>query len=56
MKQFATMILLIVSFMGMLTSCQRHIDFGIDWSDEAETEQNAKNGYKVSIERNEDYI
>lgn len=55
MKQFATRILLIVSFMGMMTSCQRRIDFGIDWSEGAETEQTAKNGYKVSIERNEDY-
>ena len=55
MKQFATRILLIVSFIGMITSCQRRINFGIDWSEGAETEQTAKNGYKVSIERNEDY-
>lgn len=55
MKQFAMRILLIVSFMGMITSCQRRINFGIDWSDGAEREQTTNNGYKVSIERNENY-
>lgn len=55
MTQFATRILLIVSFIGMMTSCQRRIDFGIDWSEGAETEQTTNNGYKVFIERNENY-
>ena len=56
MKQFTMRILLIVSFFGgMMTSCQKHIYFGIDWSDGAETEQTTNNGYKISIERNENY-
>lgn len=55
MKQFITKILVTVSLIGMMTSCQKRIDFGIDWSEGAETEQTANNGYKVSIERNEDY-
>lgn len=55
MKQFTTGILLMVSFIGIMTSCQRRINFGIDWSEGAEMEQTANNGYKVSIERNEGY-
>lgn len=55
MKLFTTRIFLTVSLIGIMTSCQKHLNFGIDWSEGAKTEQTASNGYKVSIDRYENY-
>jgi len=56
MNHFTSKILMVVSLTSVImTSCQKRLNFGIDWSENAANEQIANNGCKVSIERNENY-
>ena len=55
MKNITKQILMVLIIVLIMTSCHRRVDFGIDWSEEGETEQTTNNNYIVFIEREDGY-